>query len=159
MHVQKLCTFWYQNVPNVGNTVMKYPSLLWLIVCCIVITCVWQHKWSEGHRIYFLILLSRTVGGCISAWGHVEGPEGQRGRGQIHCSFILCYQHLHSKMLQNQACSQDFLKAGYMDVWLYVCMHKNARAGGSGGMLPQEFFRNKMVWDCFWGHFGTEAEP
>ena len=25
---------------------------------------------------------------------------------------------------------------------LYVCVHKHARLGGSGGMLPQEIFRN-----------------
>ena len=43
--------------------------------------------------------------------------------------------------------------------WMCACigMPKHARLGGSGGMLPQEIFRNQMLWDCFWGHFGTKT--
>ena len=37
-----------------------------------------------------------------------------------------------------QARSQDFLKGGYMDVWLYVRMHKNARLGGGWWHAPPE---------------------
>ena len=32
---------------------------------------------------------------------------------------------------------------GVSDV--YVCMHKHARLGRSGGRLPQEIFRNEML--------------
>ena len=39
---------------------------------------------------------------------------------------------------------------------LFVCVHKHAKVGGSGGMLPQEIFE---IRDCFGGQFGTEAEP
>ena len=28
---------------------------------------------------------------------------------------------------------------------VYVCMYNHARQGGSGGMLPQEIFRNQML--------------
>ena len=36
--------------------------------------------------------------------------------------------------------------------WVYD-VHACKTRGGCGGMLPQEIFRNQMLWDCFWGHF------
>ena len=48
-------------------------------------------------------------------------------------------------------------RRGVTWMWkVYVCMHNHVRVGGSGGMLPQEIFRSNMLWDCFWGHFGTD---
>ena len=46
----------------------------------------------------------------------------------------------------NQARSQDFLKGGYM-VFSMACvsMHACKTIGRSGGMLPQEIFRNQML--------------
>ena len=32
---------------------------------------------------------------------------------------------------------------------VYLCMYNDAKVGGSGGMLPQEIFRSKMLLDCF----------
>ena len=47
----------------------------------------------------------------------------------------------------NQARCQDFLKGGYVHgclMYIYVCISKQAHKtiGRSGGMLPQEIFRN-----------------
>ena len=47
-----------------------------------------------------------------------------------------------------QAHSQDFQKEGHMDVES-VCMHNCIGLGGSGGMFPQEIFRNYMLLGCF----------
>ena len=38
-------------------------------------------------------------------------------------------------------------------VCMLACMQK---LWESGGMLPQEMFLNLMLWDGFWGYFGTQ---
>ena len=49
----------------------------------------------------------------------------------------------------NHTYLQDFQKGGYMGVWCVFMHAKHARLGESGGVLPQEMFKNQMLLDCF----------
>ena len=63
--------------------------------------------------------------------------------------------------MNTQARSQDFQTGGLHEclMCMYVCMHKHAELGGSGGMLPQEKLDALHEIASETMHFSTEADP
>ena len=62
-----------------------------------------------------------------------------------------------SGLLEMQAHSKDFCTGVTWVSDMYGCMYNNARLGGVWAHAPPwNFFRNHMLWDCFWGHLGQK---
>ena len=53
---------------------------------------------------------------------------------------MLLYVSLSCIIMQNQARSQDFLKGGYVDVYVCICKKQGCKTrGGLGGRSPGKF--------------------
>ena len=69
------------------------------------------------------------------------------------CVCVLINRSAFTK--HNQARSQDFEVGGYMD--LYMPLGEGGGEVVFGHASPGNSLKILMLWDCFWGHFGTDV--